>query len=84
LRAFGAREPDPSVRNPDTLAERMISRSELQLITEHPISKALQEDYRKGRKSREVAEMSNLMLIRMIWMFLTRRSKWYALAFLTV
>jgi methyltransferase (TIGR00027 family) len=64
LRAFGAREPDPSVRNPDSLAERIISRSELQLITEHPISKALEEDYRKGRRSREVAGMSNLMLIR--------------------
>jgi len=24
LRAFGAREPDPSVRNPDSLAERLL------------------------------------------------------------
>src|SRR5438034_8920026 len=64
LRAFGGREPDPSVRNPDSLAQRLISRSELQLITEHPISKALGVDYYKGRRIREVAVMSNLMLIR--------------------
>src|SRR5712671_5876510 len=64
LRAFGAREPDPSVRNPDSLAERIISPAELQLISEHPISRALQEDYQKGRRNKEVAGMSNLMLIR--------------------
>src|SRR5438045_2011593 len=64
LRAFGAREPDPSVRNPDSLAGRIISRAELQLITEHPISKALEQDYETARKIREVAGMSNLMLVR--------------------
>src|SRR5262245_53000606 len=64
LRAFGAREPDPSVRNPDTLAERLISPSELQLIAEHPISQAMREDYGKERQNREVAGMSNLILIR--------------------
>src|SRR2546422_5389285 len=64
LRAFGAREPDPSVRNPDLLAERLISPAELQLITAHPISRAMREDYYEGRKNSEVAGMSNLMLIR--------------------
>lgn len=64
LRAFGAREPDASVRNPDWLAERLISSGELQLITEHPISQAVREDYQKGRQNREVAGMSNLMLVR--------------------
>src|SRR5262249_30716469 len=64
LRAFGAREPDPAVRNPDSLAERLISSTELQLITEHPISQALHEDYAKARQSPETAGMSNLMLIR--------------------
>jgi methyltransferase (TIGR00027 family) len=64
LRAFGAREPDAAVRNPDWLAERLISAAELDRIPEHPISAALREDYGKGRRNREVAGMSNLMLIR--------------------
>src|SRR6185295_10594041 len=62
--AFGSREPDPSVRNPDFLAERLLTDDELGLITRHPISKALKEDYQKGRENREVAGMSNLMLVR--------------------
>src|SRR5262249_44050195 len=64
LRAFGAREPDPAVRNPDSLAERLISAADLHLITEHPIAQALGGDYEKGRQKQEVAGMSNLMLIR--------------------
>src|SRR5262249_29287548 len=64
LRAFGAREPDPAVRNPDSLAERLISAADLQLITVHPIAHALRDDYEKGRKKQEVAGMSNLLLIR--------------------
>src|SRR3979409_432187 len=64
LRAFGAREPDLAVRNPDWLAERLISDPELNLISEHPISKAFRGDYAKNRKDSEVAGMSNLMLIR--------------------
>jgi methyltransferase (TIGR00027 family) len=64
LRAFGFREPDSSVRNPDWLAERLLGPAELQLITEHPVARALLEDYAKGRRNREVAGMSNLLLIR--------------------
>jgi len=64
LRAFGAREPDPSVRNPDSLAEQMLTPDALQLITEHPIAAALTQNYQDARKSREVAGMSNLMLVR--------------------
>ena len=64
LRAFGAREPDSSVRNPDFLAQRLITDDDLRLISEHPISWALKKDYQEGRQSREVAAMSNLMLVR--------------------
>ena len=64
LRAFGSREPDPAVRNPDFMAERIISPAELQLIREHPISQALGEDYAKARQGGEVGGMSNLLLIR--------------------
>ena len=64
LRAFGAREPDASVRNPDSLAEKLITSQELDLSADHPISKALKDDYQQGRQNREVAGMSNLMLVR--------------------
>src|SRR5262245_10285495 len=64
LRAFGAREPDPAVRNPDSLAERIITPTDLDLVREHPIAQAARADYQQGRRSREVAGMSNLMLIR--------------------
>jgi methyltransferase (TIGR00027 family) len=64
LRAFGAREPDPSVRNPDFLAERLITAEELELVKEHPIVQALSGDYQRGRQNPEVAGMSNLNLIR--------------------
>jgi methyltransferase (TIGR00027 family) len=40
-RAFGAREPDPTVRNPDLLAEKLFGPEELALIQEHPIGAAL-------------------------------------------
>ena len=64
LRAFGAREPDPAVRNPDWLAEKLITVADLQLIREHPISQALQQDYPTARRRQEISGMSNLMLIR--------------------
>jgi len=64
LRAFGAREPDASVRNPDWLAEKLIAPEDLELIREHPISRALREDYQKGRRNQEVAGVANLILIR--------------------
>src|SRR6478752_2618421 len=64
LRAFGASEPDARVRNPDWLAEKLVTSADLDLIAEHPISQALRGDYQKGRQNREVAGMSNLMLVR--------------------
>src|SRR5262249_33624025 len=64
LRAFGAREPDASVRNPDWLAEKLITPEDLDLIAEHSISRGIRESYQKGRQNREVAGMSNLMLVR--------------------
>lgn len=64
LRAFGAREPDESVRNPDWLAERLLTPEDLELIREHPISSSLSDEYAKARQKREVSGMSNLMLVR--------------------
>src|SRR5215472_1067508 len=64
LRAFGAREPEEAVRNPDWLAEQMLTTGELGLIAEHPIASALNQDYQQARRVREVAGMSNLMVVR--------------------
>lgn len=63
-RAFGAREPDPSVRNPDYLAERFLGPDERRLITDHPIAGALDQDYERAREGMEVAATSNMMLAR--------------------
>ncbi len=40
-RALGARGPDPAMRNPDLLAEKLLGPEELALIQEHPIGAAL-------------------------------------------
>ena len=64
LRAFGAREPDESVRNPDWLAGRLLTPEDLELIREHPISGSLNDEYEKGRQKQAVSGMSNLMLVR--------------------
>src|SRR6185369_7480324 len=64
LRAFGAREPDPAVRNPDWLAERLVGQQQLALIKDHPVAAALQQDYREARRNREVSGMANLLLVR--------------------
>src|SRR5262249_38344182 len=64
LRAFGARETDSAVRNPDWLADRLISPAELELIAAHPIAHALHEDYAQGRRTPEARGMQNLMLTR--------------------
>src|SRR5579872_4147356 len=63
-RAFGAREPDERVRNPDSLAERLLGPEELDLIREHPIASALGEDYQQARRNPVVAGLSNFMLVR--------------------
>jgi methyltransferase (TIGR00027 family) len=64
LRAFGAREPDAAVRNPDALAQRLLGPSQLALIKDHPVAAALQQDYNEARKNTEVSGMANLLLIR--------------------
>jgi methyltransferase (TIGR00027 family) len=42
----------------------MVTPAELQLITEHPIAGALSQEYKSARRTREVAGMCNLMLVR--------------------
>jgi methyltransferase (TIGR00027 family) len=63
-RAFGAREPDITVRNPDYLAERFVGEAERRMIATHPIVAALDQEYLQARENPEVAGLSNTMLAR--------------------
>lgn len=63
-RAFGSREPDESVRNPDSLAALLIEPSELALISEYPISAALRQDYAEASQTSAVVFFAALMLWR--------------------
>jgi methyltransferase (TIGR00027 family) len=63
-RAFGSREPDASVRNPDFLAEQLIGPAELALIADHPLSKALDQDFQTAIYDPDVFGLTWLMLVR--------------------
>ena len=63
-RAFGSREPDVSVRNPDSVAERLIGPDELALIADHPISKAFGMDFEDAINDPDVFGFAWLMLLR--------------------
>jgi methyltransferase (TIGR00027 family) len=62
-RALGAREPDPSMRNPDLLAEKLLGPDELELIKENPIGAAL-TDSSGAAPTYEAMGTANMMLIR--------------------
>jgi len=63
-RAFGSHDPDPSIRNPDWLAERLIGPDERARIEPHPLSKALAGPYEQGLENPEVAGIVRLMMAR--------------------
>ncbi len=63
-RAFGSREPDVSVRNPDWIADRLIGPPELALIAGHPLSKVLDEDFPEAIDDPDVFGFTWLMLVR--------------------
>jgi methyltransferase (TIGR00027 family) len=63
-RALGSREPDPSVRNPDWAADRLIGPSERALIADHPISRALDWDFQDAINDPDVFGFTWLMLVR--------------------
>ena len=62
-RAIGAREPDPAVRNPDYLAERLLGDPSL-LGVDHPAVRALTLSYEDAMKDVEVVNIVRLMMIR--------------------
>ena len=61
-RALGAREPDAAMRNPDSLAAKLLGPDEAALIQEHPIGAALLEP--DARPAYEAMGTAALMLIR--------------------
>jgi methyltransferase (TIGR00027 family) len=63
-RAFGSREPDVSVRNPDWVADRLIGPAELALIADHPISKALDQNFQEAIYDPDIFGFVWLMLVR--------------------
>lgn len=63
-RALGSREPDASVRNPDWVAGRLIGPAELALISDHPISQALDRDFHQAMDDPDVFGFAWLMLVR--------------------
>jgi methyltransferase (TIGR00027 family) len=63
-RAFGSREPDASVRNPDWVAAKLIGPAELALIAAHPLGKALDQDFQHAINDPDVFGFTWLMLVR--------------------
>jgi methyltransferase (TIGR00027 family) len=63
-RAFGSHDPDPGVRNPDWLAERLLGPDELALIDEHPLRAALTQDYREASRDMQVLGLTLMKIIR--------------------
>ncbi len=61
-RALGAREPDPAVRNPDSLAEKLLGPEELALIQEHPIGRAVADP--ESTPGFEALGTATMMLVR--------------------
>lgn len=62
-RAIGAREPDPSVRNPDYLAERLLG-DPSSLAIDHAAVRALALSYDEAMKNPEVVNAVRMMAIR--------------------
>ena len=63
-RAFGSREPDQTVRNPDMLADSLIGHDELALISPHPLSIGLKQDYHEASQNPAILGLAWMMLLR--------------------
>lgn len=61
MAAFGSRELDESVRNPDLMADLLIGPSELALITEHPVSTGLRQNYEEASQNPAIVLFASLI-----------------------
>ena len=60
-RALGARDPDPAVRNPDYLAERLLGPEERALVSDQACVQALDQDYAEASKNLEAVGSALMM-----------------------
>ncbi|HXB57314.1 MAG TPA: SAM-dependent methyltransferase [Vicinamibacteria bacterium] len=63
-RAIGARDPDPTVRNPDWLAEHLLGPEERALIPDNYALLALDQDYREAMKDPRTRGLVLTMTVR--------------------
>ena len=56
-RAIGARDPDPTTRNPDWLADPMMGPSERAILPDNVVIQGLGKDYREAMKDPETIEI---------------------------
>jgi methyltransferase (TIGR00027 family) len=63
-RALGARDPDPAVRNPDYLAERLLGPAERALVSDQACVQALEQEYAQSSKNMEAMSSALMMQIR--------------------
>jgi methyltransferase (TIGR00027 family) len=63
-RAFGSRDPDAGVRNSDYLADTVIGPDELALISDHPLSTGLAQDYAEASQNPAIVLFASLMIVR--------------------
>jgi hypothetical protein len=63
-RAVGAHDPDPTVRNPDWLAERFLGPDERAQIPENYAVRALDQDYRTVMKDPTMGALVRAMTVR--------------------
>jgi methyltransferase (TIGR00027 family) len=63
-RALGTRDPDPTVRNPDWLAERLLGPEERAQIPDNYAILALDQDYREAMKDPRTRRLVRVMTVR--------------------
>jgi methyltransferase (TIGR00027 family) len=62
-RAYTSHEPDPTVRNPDWLADPLLSPDEIALLDNHPIGRAVNQDFRIAALDPEVSGLARPVLV---------------------
>jgi methyltransferase (TIGR00027 family) len=62
-RAYTSHEPDPIVRNPDWLADPLLSPDEIALLDNHPMGRAVNQDYRIAALDPEVSGLARPVLV---------------------
>jgi methyltransferase (TIGR00027 family) len=63
-RAHTSHEPDPTVRNPDWLADPLLGPDEVAMLDNHPIARAVNQDYRIANLDPDVVALSRAVLVR--------------------